>query len=102
MTDRQSEEWEAEEVEPSRSVGVVISVRVSADLATQLSLRAQQRGVKTSTLLREAIEGYLSNESAAPSLEFTVTSHDAPVSLYAGRSQSGRTGTTARITVNQS
>jgi hypothetical protein len=101
MADRPAEDWETEEVEASRSVGVVISVRISADLATQLSTRAQQRGVKTSALMREAIESYLSGEPPAPSLEFTVTSHDAPVSLYTARSNSGQTGTTARITVKQ-
>lgn len=102
MADHPADDWETEEVEPSRSVGVVISVRLKPDLAKQLSIRAQERGMKASTLMREAIESYLSDEPAPPGLEFTVTSHDAPVSLYTARSSSGRTGTTARVTVKQS
>jgi hypothetical protein len=92
MTDSHEQDWEEEDVEVSRPVGTVVSVRLRPDVAEALLERARQRGTKVSTIVREAVETFLSGDGAVPaSLDITVSSVDVPVSLYSGRSVYGHT-----------
>jgi hypothetical protein len=88
------ENWETtEDVEVSRPVDAVVSVRFPRDLADQLFGEAERRGVKTSVVVREAVEALLSGDvGSAAIIDVTVSSTDAPVTLYTGRSALVRTG----------
>ena len=93
MTDNHSDEWETEEVDVARPVGVVISTRFPSEVAEWLHAEAARRGVKTSAVVREAVEAYIEGGSGggSASLDLTISSADAPVTLYTGRSTQGRT-----------
>lgn len=93
MTDNAKEEWETEEAEIQRPVGAVISVRVSQDLAERLFAEAERREVKTSTIVREAIEVYLEAGALATSqVDLSIsTAEGGSVTIYQGRSHYGRT-----------
>lgn len=90
MSDR-DDEWEVEDVEATKPVGVVVSVRVPQDVAAHLQTEARRRGVRMSVLAREAIEAFLEGAPLTATVDFTVSSADAPVTLYTGRSSVGRT-----------
>jgi ribbon-helix-helix CopG family protein len=93
MTDKREDDWETEESEAVKPVGVVVSARLPADLAERVFEVAQRRGVPTSAILREAIEDLLAQPRAAAStVDITISSANVPVSLYTGRSTLGRTG----------
>ena len=86
------EEWETEDVEIAKPVDVVISTRFAQELAERIYTAAQNRGVKTSALIREAVEAYLDGQAGTPAtVDLTFSSADAPVTFYTGRSSQGRT-----------
>ena len=87
------EKWAVEDVEVAKPVAVVLSVRVPKDLAEQFYTEAERRGVRASSLLREAIEMYLDQGAVrAATIDLTISSADAPITLYTGgRSSQGRT-----------
>jgi predicted DNA-binding protein len=84
-TDR--DEWETEDVEVTRPVGAVISVRFPGDLAERVLAAAHHSGLATSAFIREAVESYLdSQESVRMNLDWSASSSAGPVTLYSGRS----------------
>jgi hypothetical protein len=92
MADRTHDEWEKEDVEVTKPVGTVVSVRLSEELAETLFGEAQRRGLPTSAVVRAAIDEYLSRAgTTAASLDVTISSANVPVAFYAGRSSLGRT-----------
>ncbi len=94
----QSDEWEAEEVRAPKTVAAVVSVRLPQDLADRLLREAERRGVRTSALVREAVEAFLEDGgSSASTLDFTISSRDASVTLYTARSTHGRTSATPLV-----
>jgi ribbon-helix-helix CopG family protein len=84
--------WEQEEVEVERPVGVVVSARLSQELADRVFAEAQRRGVPTSAVVREALELLLEDGTIGSSLDLVISSADAPVAFFTGRSGVGRTG----------
>jgi hypothetical protein len=94
----QHDEWEVEEVQTPKPVGAVISVRLPQDLADRLLREAERRGVRTSAIVREAVEAFLeAGGSSASTLDFTISSRDASVTLYTARSTHGRTSATPLV-----
>jgi plasmid stability protein len=98
MTKR-DEEWETEDVQLAKPVGVVVSVRVPQDLAEQLYEEAARQGIKASALVREALQQYLTAEVRPATVDLTISSADGPVTFYTGRSSQGKT-MPARSTVH--
>jgi len=89
---KRDEEWVTEEAEVSRPVGTVVSVRLQQDLAEALFAEAKRLDVPVSAIVRNAVEGHLSNEGVkAATFDVTVSSLAGPVVLYTGRSGHGRT-----------
>jgi hypothetical protein len=87
------QEWETEEVEVSKPVTPVISVRFPNGVAERIFAEAERRGVRTSAVVREAVEAYLDDPTARPAtVDLTISSPDAAVTLYQGRSRAARTG----------
>jgi hypothetical protein len=92
VTDSREQDWEDEDVEVSRPVGAVVSVRLRPEIAEALFEEAQRRNTKISAVVREAVEMFLSGEHGTPAtFDITVSSADVPVSLYSGRSVYGQT-----------
>jgi predicted DNA-binding protein len=84
---RDRDEWETEEVEVSRPVGTVISVRFPGDLAERVLAAAHHSGLATSAFIREAVESFLdAQESIRMNLDWSASSAAGPVTLYSGRS----------------
>jgi predicted DNA-binding protein len=84
--------WETEDASVSRPVDAVVSVRFPRDLAERLFGEAQRRSVKTSAVVREAVEAFLSEDFGKPAaMDVTVSSTDAPITLYTGRGTQVRT-----------
>ena len=73
------------------SAGAVVSARLSAELAERLFAEAKRRRLRTSALVREAVEAYLEDAGRAASVDVTISSVDGPVTYYTGRSSVGRT-----------
>jgi hypothetical protein len=90
MTDKH---WEEDEVEETKPVGVVISVRFPQELAARIYTEAKRRGVPTSAIIRDAVERWLDAPIAASSVgDVTLSSSNGvPVSFTEGRSTLGRT-----------
>jgi hypothetical protein len=98
MTERHEEQWEPEEAEVQRPVGTVVSVRFPQDVAEQIFSEAERRGVKTSAIVREAVEFWLDADRAprAATTDFTISGRGGvSVSFYEGRSSHGWTETVA-------
>lgn len=100
MTTHDDDQWEEERVEVTKPVGAVISVRVPADVAERIYAEAQRRGLRTSALVREAIDSFL--EQSRPSMssvDLSISSQDdVAITLYTGQSQWGRTeGTPSKV-----
>jgi hypothetical protein len=85
--------WEAEEVEVERPVAVVVSARLPQELAERVFAEAQRRGTPVSAVVREALEALLEGGTTASGLDLVISSGDAPVAFFSGRSTTGRTGT---------
>jgi hypothetical protein len=93
MTERDRDDWEPEEVEVSKPVGVVISVRLTSETAERVFELARRQGVPTSAVMREAVERYLSDPVAGVAgsdISFSA-SNGVQVSLVTGRSRHSRT-----------
>lgn len=89
----ETDEWETEEVEVTRPVGTVISVRFPGDLAERVFAEAHHSGLPTSAFIREAVQTYLdSRETVRMSLDWSASSAAGPVTLYSGRSGLVRSG----------
>ena len=92
MNENAKEDWEKTEVETTKPVGTVISVRFRPELAERLMEEAERRSVSTSAVVREAVEAFFSEAWSTPaSFVLTISSADAPVALYHGRSRQART-----------
>jgi|SRR5437879_6076871 hypothetical protein len=104
MNDNDNEQdWEQEEVEIERPVGVVVSARLSQELADRVFGEAQRRGVPTSAVVREALELLLEGGYSPSSLDLVISSADAPIAFFTGRSGLGRTGAApAEVALTQS
>lgn len=88
----ESQDWEVEEVEVAKPVGVVISVRLPSDMADRVIDLARRRGVPTSAVVREALGAYLDNGAwSHSSYDLTISSSDVPVTLYTGPATRGQT-----------
>ena len=90
-----NEEWETEDVEVAKPVGAVISVRFPQEIADRIFAEARRRGVKTSVVVREAVEAALSHAPASASDVQLSTVANVNLSFYSGRSRTGRTVTAA-------
>lgn len=102
MTDNE-QNWEQEDVEIDRPVGVVVSARLSQELADRVFGEAQRRGVPISAIVREALELLLDSEHSLSSLDLVISSADASVAFFTGRGGQGRTGAApAEITLAHS
>lgn len=90
---KRDEQWETEEVEATKPVGVVISARVTPELAERVFAEARRRDIPTSAIVREAVEESLDRVgTSAATADVTVMSmNGVPVTLYGGRSTQGRT-----------
>jgi len=96
MTEHDEADWETEDVELTKPVATVISVRFPKDVAERIFAEAERRGVRTSVIVREAIELFLEdgNRSLA-TVDLSISSpDDVPVALYTGRSRLERTKST--------
>jgi metal-responsive CopG/Arc/MetJ family transcriptional regulator len=83
--------WEVEEVEVSKNVGVVVSVRFPKDLASKIYELAERRGTPVSVVVREAVEEYLSAASGVPATTDITISGEGAVTLLSGRRVMGET-----------
>jgi hypothetical protein len=91
VTDHEGD-WEIEEAKVSQPVDAVVSVRFPRDLADQLFAEARRRGVKTSAVVREAVETLLREGiGKTATVDVTISSAEAPVTLYTGRGSHVRT-----------
>jgi Ribbon-helix-helix protein, copG family len=88
-----NDEWEREEVETAKPVGIVISVRFSQSTAERIYAEAKRRGVSTSTMIRGAVESWLDTPIATSTIgDVSVSSaNGAPVSFIEGRAAAMRT-----------
>ena len=91
MTKHEEQEWETEEVEPPKNVGVVISVRFPRELAERIYDIAERRGHPVSAVVREAVEEYLSTSGGVPATTDIRIFGEGAVTLIAGHSSRGRT-----------
>lgn len=90
-THSEGDEWEVEEVEVTRPVGTIISVRFPGDLAERVLAAADHSGLATSAFIRHAVESFLdAQESVRMNLDWSASSAAGPVTLYSGRSGLGR------------
>ena len=93
MSDKRADEWETEEVDVVKPVGVVVSVRLDQALADELFQETERRGLSTSAFVREAITAYLEqrHESAGATEISVSSSNGAPVRLTTGGGGQART-----------
>lgn len=91
MTRREEEKWEVEEVEATKSVGTVISVRFPRELAERIFELAEQRGTPVSAVVRQAVEECLSAPGNIPATTDITVSGEGTVTLVTGYSTWGRT-----------
>jgi hypothetical protein len=91
MNKNDEQAWEIEEVEISKPVGTVISVRFPSETAERVFAEAERRSIPVSVVVREAVEDYLAGAVATPAFFDITVSSDAPVTLVSGRSAHGRT-----------
>lgn len=89
----ENEEWETEKVEVARPVGVVVSVRFPQELANRIFAEARRRGVKTSVVVREAVERAIDHTPGPSSDVQLSTVSEVSVAFFGGRSKIGRTTT---------
>jgi hypothetical protein len=89
------DEWVTEDVEVSKPVGTVVSVRLHPEMAEALFAEAKRLDAPVSAIVRDAVEARLSHEGVKPAtFDLTISSLGGPVALYAGRSAYGRTAST--------
>jgi predicted transcriptional regulator len=96
-----TEPWETEDVEVTKPVGIVVSVRFPQEIAARIYTEAKRRGVSTSTIIRDAVETWLDApvaSSAAGDVSLS-SANGSPVSFTQGRSTSGRTAGSDATTV---
>lgn len=91
MTKHEEHDWETEEVETPKNVGVVISVRFPRELAERVADLAESRGDPVSAVVREAVEEYLGASGAVPATTDITISGEGSVTLITGHSSWGRT-----------
>lgn len=92
MTKHEQGDWETEEVEVTKPVGTVISVRFPREIAERIFDLAERRGVPVSAVVREAVEAYLDGfVGGTPATTDITISSLGTVTLLTGHSSRGRT-----------
>jgi Ribbon-helix-helix protein, copG family len=86
------ETWEPEEVEVTKPVGVVISVRFPQNLAEKIYAEAKRRAVPTSAVIRAAVEAWLNAPVAATTHDVSISSSGGPVAYTEGMRSTGTAG----------
>jgi hypothetical protein len=88
-----TDNWEHEDVETTKPVGIVISVRFPQEIAERIYTEAKRRAVPTSALIRAAVEAWLETPIASSTAgDVSLSSPDGvPVSFTQGRSTIGQT-----------